>query len=76
VGYVLECKVALASTIDCRKIDSLFQPEALASIANWIGVELNEHNEEADNITEDEKDQLESEEKEDIFSRKTCYNMI
>ena len=38
-------------------------------------VELHENNVEALDITEDEKDKLESEKKEDIYSSKTCYNI-
>ena len=56
-------------------MDSLFQPEALASIASLVGVELNENNEEAQGITEDEKDNIEIEKKEDIYSSKTRYNI-
>ena len=56
-------------------MDSLFQPEALASIASLVGVELHGNNVEALDITEDEKDKLESEKKEDIYSSKRCYNI-
>ena len=56
-------------------MDSLFQPEALASIASLVGVELNENNEEGQDITEDEKDKIDMEKNEDIYLSKTRYNI-
>ena len=56
-------------------METLFQPEELASIAGMVGVQLNENEEDAQDITEEEKEELESNTLEDTQSSITCYNI-